>query len=353
MDSREPTIHDVARAAGVSPSTVSNVLNGRRERMRAETCERVVRAMAELGYTPNEMARGLKAGFLPTIGLIVPSVANPFWGAFARSVEHAALARNCQVLLCNGERDPVREQQYAESMFTRGIRGLILGSAPLSMKHMVGLVRRGLNVVTFDREAGGSDTIEFDSVRVDNAGGARLAVQHLLDLGHRRIGFISGPISSSSRSDRYEGYRSALLAHGITPDPSLIWTEPVAQADEEGTTIGRLGAVTLLRQPNPPTAFFAINDTTAFGVYAGIREAGLELPRDISVVGFDDIRLCEVVTPTLTSVQQPLDELMRSAVELLLARLEQKQVGPATHITLPAKLIVRSSAAGPGNAKIR
>ncbi|HVU32490.1 MAG TPA: LacI family DNA-binding transcriptional regulator [Opitutaceae bacterium] len=345
MDSTGPTIHDVARVAGVSPSTVSNVLNGRRERMRAETCERVIQAMAELGYAPNEMARGLKAGFLPTIGLIVPSVANPFWGAFARSVEHAALGRNCQVLLCNGERDPQREQQYAESMLTRGIRGLILGSAPLSMKHMIGLVKRGLNVVTFDREAGGSDTIEFDSVRVDNAAGARVAVEHLLDLGHRRIGFVSGPISSLSRSDRYEGYRSALAARGIPLDPGIVWTESVADADEEGTTIGREAAIALLARPNPPTAFFAINDTTAFGVYAGIRRAGLELPRDVSVVGFDDIRLCEVVTPTLTSVRQPLDELMRSAVEMLLARLEQKQTGPATHITLPAELVLRGSTA--------
>lgn len=345
MDSSGPTIHDVARAAGVSSSTVSNVLNGRRERMRAETCERVLQAMAELGYAPNEMARGLKAGFLPTIGLIVPSVANPFWGAVAQAVEHAALGRRCQVLLCNAERDPAREQQYAESMLTRGIRGLILASAPLSMKHMTGVGNRGLHLVTFDREAGGGDRVEYDSVRVDNAGGARLAIEHLLDLGHRRIAFVSGPISSLSRSDRLEGYRAALTARGVTPDPALIWTESVAHADEEGTMVGREAALALLRRPNPPTAFFAINDTTAFGIYAGARDAGRDLPRDLSVVGFDDIRLCEVVTPALTTVRQPLDELMAAAVELLLGRLEQKRTGPATHITLPAKLVPRGSTA--------
>jgi DNA-binding LacI/PurR family transcriptional regulator len=347
MSSAGHTIHDVARVAKVSVSTVSNVLNGRRERMRADTLERVMRAMAELGYSPNQMARGLKTGFVPTIGLIVPSVANPFWGAFARYVEHAALARSCQVMLCNGERDPQREQQYAESMLARGIRGVILGSAPLSMTHMVGLVKRGLNVVTFDREAAGTDGIEFDSVRVDNAGGMRQAVEHLLDLGHRRIGFVSGPISSSSRNDRLESYRSTLTLRGVTPDPELIWTTPVSEADEEGTGIGKVAALALLKKPNPPTAFCAINDMTAFGVYAGVREAGLEIPRDISVVGFDDIALCEVVTPGLTTVHQPLDELMKSAVELLLARLERKRTGPASHVTLPGKLVLRGSTGKP------
>ena len=345
MSSGGHTIHDVARAAGVSPSTVSNVLNGRRERMRAETLERVNRAMIELGYAPNQMARGLKTGFIPTIGLIVPSVANPFWGAFARYVEHAALTRNCQVMLCNGERDPLREQQYAESMLGRGIRGLILGSAPLSMKHLIGLVQRGLNVVTFDREAAGADGVEFDSVRVDNAGGTRAAVEHLLDLGHRRIGFVSGPISSSARTDRLEAYRSTLSARGIAVDDALIWTQPVGHADEDGTLVGKAAALAMLKKPNPPTAFFAINDMTAFGIYAGVREAGLEVARDVSVVGFDDIALCEVVTPPLTTVHQPLEELMRSAVELLLSRLEQKRSDPATHVTLPGKLVVRGSTA--------
>jgi DNA-binding LacI/PurR family transcriptional regulator len=339
------TIHDVARAAGVSPSTVSNVLNGRHQRMRAETLERVTRAMAELGFAPNQMARGLKMGFVPTIGLIVPSVANPFWGAFARYVEHAALARSCQVMLCNGERDPQRERQYAESMLAQGIRGLILGSAPFSMTHMVGLVKRGLNVVTFDREPAGTDGIEFDSVRVDNTGGARQAVEHLLDLGHRRIGFVSGPISSSNRTDRLEAYRAALAARGIEPDPQLIWTEPVGNADEQGTVVGKAAALALLQRANPPTAFFTINDMTAFGVYAGVREAGREIPRDISVVGFDDIALCEVVSPPLTTVHQPLDELMKSAVEMLFARLEKKRTGPAAHVTLPATLIFRGSTA--------
>jgi DNA-binding LacI/PurR family transcriptional regulator len=340
------TIRDVAKKARVSPTTVSHVLNGKHDRMRADTCARVVRAVEELGYTTNQMARGLKTGFMPTIGLIVPSVANPFWGEFARCVEHAAMARNCQVLLCNGERDPQREQRYAESMLARGIRGVILGSSPLSLKHLVGLTNRGLQVVAFDRLVQGEEGLDLDSVRVDNTRGSHLAIEHLLQLGHRRIGFVSGPINSANRSDRLEAYRSTLRAAGIEPDPGLVWMENVDPGgDEEATEIGRAAAFALLRQPDRPTAFFAINDMTAIGIYAGVRELGLRIPEDISVVGFDDIHLCKVVNPPLSTVRQPLDELMRSAVELLLGRVEGKNLGPPVHLTLAPKLILRGSTA--------
>lgn len=347
MSIREVTIHDVARRAEVSPSTVSNVLNGKRDRMSPETGERVMRAVAELGYEPNQMARGLKTGFVPIIGLIVPSVANPFWGAFASHVENAAMARNCQVMLCNGERDPEREQRYAESMLARGIRGVILGSAPLSMKHMVGLAKRGMQLVAFDRNVQRENGVEVDSVRVDNARGSQLAVEHLLQLGHRRIGFVSGPLISSSRNDRLEGYRAALRARGIEPDPALLWMENVhpGSNDEEGTEIGRTAAFALLRRSDPPTAFCAINDMTAFGIYAGVRELGLRIPEDVSVLGFDDISLCRIVSPPLSTVRQPLQDLMRSAVELLLGRLAAKNQEPPAHLTLPPELVLRGSTA--------
>jgi DNA-binding LacI/PurR family transcriptional regulator len=342
------TIHDVARHAGVSPSTVSNVLNGKHDRMSAETCERVMRAVTDLGYAPSEMARGLRTGFVSIIGLIVPSVANPFWGAFARCVERAAESRNCQVMLCNGERDPAREQRYAESMFSRGIRGVILGSSPLSMRHMVALTKRGLQLVAFDRHVLGEDGLEVDSVRVDNSRGATLAIEHLLQLGHQRIGFVSGPILSASRSDRLQAYKAALAAKGITVDPSLIWMENVqpGAGDEEGTEIGRAAAFAMLRRPDPPTAFFAINDMTAIGIYAGVRELGLRIPEDVSVLGFDDINLCKVVNPPLSTVRQPLQDLMRSAVEVLLDRLAGKNQGPPTHLTLSPELVLRGSTSG-------
>lgn len=344
------TIHDVAEAAGVSASTVSLVLNGKLERMRPDTSERVLKAVADLGYSTNQMARALKTGFVPTIGLVVPTVANPFWGEFARCVEHAAQKKNYQVLLCNAERVPEREQRYVESMLERGIRGIILGTSPLSLKHLNQVTKRGLQVVAFDRPTENAEDLKLDSVRVDNALGAKLAVEHLLQLGHRRIGFVSGAVSSASRRDRLEGYRASLKAAGIDVSNDWIWMENVGPTDseEEATEIGRVAAVALLKKKNPPTAFFAINDMTAVGVYAGVHELGLRVPDDISVVGFDDIHLCRIMNPPVTTVRQPLEQLMQSAVELLIGRMEKRNHEPPAAITLTPELVVRGSTARAG-----
>lgn len=339
------TIHDVAEAAGVSTSTVSLVLNGKLHRMRPETSERVLKAVADLGYSTNEMARALKTGYVPTIGLVVPTVANPFWGEFARCVEHAAMAKNYQVLLCNAEGAPEREKRYLESMLSRGIRGVILGSSPLSLRHVAGVVRRGLQIVAFDRLTINDAGLELDSVRVDNGLGAKLAIEHLLALGHRRIAFVSGPITSANRRDRLEGYRTTLRAAGLKPESHFEWTENATAGEKEeiATEIGRAAAVALLRRPEPPTAFFAVNDMTAVGVYAGCREVGLSIPRDISVVGFDDIHLCRIMNPPLTTVRQPLETLMPSAVDLLLTRMERPKAGPREHLTVLPQMMLRES----------
>jgi DNA-binding LacI/PurR family transcriptional regulator len=339
------TILEVARLAGVSVSTVSNVLNGKKNRMSAETLDRVMRAVGELGYEPNRMARGLKTGFVSIIGLIVPSVENPFWGAFARCAEHAAMARNCQVMLCNGERDIAREQRYAESMLSLGIRGLILGSSPLSMKHLGGLARRGLKIVAFDRTGSDEDGLKIDSVRVDNRGGIALAVGHLLKLGHKRIAFVAGPINSANRIDRLEAYRQTLRAHGITPTPAWEWLETPPGGKGEDSKTGLDGARHLLAQPDAPTSFVAINDMTALGVLAAAHEAGLRIPRDVSVIGFDDIYIGNMSTPPLTTIRQPLDALMQFAVSVLLDRMSGANTGAPVHLNLPAELIKRGSCA--------
>jgi DNA-binding LacI/PurR family transcriptional regulator len=339
------TIHDVARLAKVSPSTVSNVLNGRLDRMRPATRERVREAIRLLGYAPNQLARELKTGIVPIIGLIVPSVANPFWGAFARQVETAAMVHNYQVLLCNSERDLEREKRYAESLLTRGIRGVIFGSAPLSFDHLAGLIERGLQAVAFDRYASSEQQAVFDSVRVNNVHGMELAVNHLLELNHSRIGFISGPLRSVNRLDRLRGYRLALATAGIQADERLIWQRDLPQVvgDGEGLEIGRTAVRELMVQPNPPTALVAINDMTAFGVYSGLRELGLRVSEQVSVVGFDDITLTTVVDPPLTTVRQPLREMLRTAVDLLIGRLEEIRFDPPLQLMVEPQLVVRAS----------
>ncbi len=346
------TIADVARRAKVSPSSVSNVLNGRSERMKPSTKERIQQAIEQLGYTPNLAARQLKTGHAPIIGLIVPSVANPFYGVFARLVEEVALAGGYQVLLGNSDRNPDREQRYAEELWGYGVRGIIFGSSLAQYTHLENLIDKGLHVVAFDRTAQQSDRIVIDSIGVDNVQVTRLATKHLLALGHRRIGFISGPIRTVSRLDRLEGYRSALEEAGVEFDPQFVWEGMASNfGDATAVELGRQGAHDMLSKTNPPTAMITINDMYAFGVYAGARDLGLNIPEDVSVVGVDDILLTEVVQPPLTTVRQPIRDITRLAVKRLIGRLQDTCTEPLGHQMLSPTLIVRASTARCSNHK--
>lgn len=347
MNSRV-TISDVARKAGVSASTVSNFLNDRQGQMRPSTQERIEEAIVELGYTPNQVARQLKTGYVPVLGLIVPSVANPFYGVFARFVEDAALELGFKVFLGNSERDPERERSYAEELWSYGVRGIILGSSLTSLAHLNSLIEQGLNVMVFDRPGERTHNIPVDSVSVDNVNAARLAIRHLLALGHKRIGFLSGSIKTINRIDRLKGYRLALREANIEPDPDLVWEgvpSTTQFGDAEAVDFGRVGTQYLLNLVNPPTAIFAINDMYAFGAYAGAQNLGYSVPKDLSVIGFDDIVLTQVVQPPLTTIKQPVREITRVAVEKMVGRVQGTITGPVEHQSLPADLIVRASTA--------
>ena len=345
--SDKTTIIDVAKAAKVSPSTVSNLLNGRDERMRPETKDRILATIAELGYQPNQVARQLKTGHSPIIGLIVPSVATPFYGLFARHIEESALKRGYQVLFGNSGRDPKRERSYAGELWGYGVRGIIFGSSLINFSHLHDLIQRGLHVVAFDRPTQQSDQFIIDSISVDNARAARIATKHLIALGHTDIAFLSGPIRTVSRLDRLEGYRSALIDAGIEPNPDYVWDQTTESGfgDAEAVEIARQSSQELLSLSKPPTAIFAVNDLYAFGAYAGARDLGLHIPQDVSIVGFDDIALTEVVQPPLTTIRQPMREIAHAAVERLIGRLEDSYEEPEGHIVVPPKLIVRASTA--------
>ena len=352
MASRSVTIQEVAALAGTSTSTVSNLLNGRVDRMRPETRQRIEVAMEQLGYQANHAARQLKTGQAPILGLVIPSVANPFWGAFVQSVEEAALERGYQVLLGNGGRDPKREQRYAESLWSHGVRGLIFGSSPLSLDHILRVVDRGLHIMMFDRrlrENDASSRSRIDGITVDNVSGGYLATKHLLDLGHRRIGFISGPLRTSSRLERFEGYRNALIDAGVRYDPDLFWEggDYSGTGDVEGAEIGRDGAKALLSMKQRPTGLVTINDMYALGAYAGASDAGLRVPRDVSIIGFDDISMAAIANPPLTTIRQPLPSMMKTAVNRLIDRLEGSTDDRAQMVTVPTELVIRNSTSPP------
>lgn len=342
------TITDVAQLAGVSPSTVSNLLNGRSQRMRPSTKTRIQKAIVELGYTPNQAARQLKTGYSPVIGLIVPSVANPFYGMFARHVEAAALKCGFQVLLGNSDRDFDREQKYAEELWGYGVRGIIFGSSLMQYSHLDNLMAKGLHVVAFEHATQDSDLTPIDSVGIDNKLATRLATKHLLALGHKRIGFLSGPIRTISRVERLEGYQNALAEAGIERDSELVWDiapNGGNYGDADAVDLGRQGTQELLSRANPPTAILAINDMFAFGAYAGANDLGMTIPTDLSVIGVDDITLTEVVQPPLTTIRQPIEKIANMAVERLVARLQGTIIEEEGHQILRPQLIVRSSTA--------
>ncbi|OGO35477.1 MAG: hypothetical protein A2Z03_00690 [Chloroflexi bacterium RBG_16_56_8] len=210
---------------------------------------------------------------------------------------------------------------------------------------MAAFVEHGLSIVAFDRQAQPVDDLPIDSVTVDNVLAGRLATEHLLNLGHRRIGFVTGPVRTVNRQGRLEGYRKTLAEFGVAPDPDLIWEKALDKGfgDTEGVELGRSGAQELLSKPNRPTALIAINDMYAFGAYAGARDLGLRVPNDISIVGIDDGVLAQVVDPPLTTVRQPLCEMTQAAVDIVISRIEGKDDGPPHHLVMKPELIVRQS----------
>lgn len=344
------TILDVARAAGVSTSTVSNLLNGRTGRMLPETRERVESTIRDLGYRPNRAARQLRTGKPQVIGLVVPSVGNPYWGALARYLEAAALTEGYHVLLCNSERDPGRERQYVDELVSDGIQGIVLCSSLPSLEHVAGLLDDGLRLVAFDRTAQSDDPASLVNVSVDNTIGAELMGEHLVSLGHRRIAFVSGAIRSVNRTERFQGFLRALERAGIARPDVVTWPGSSADStfgDVEAAELGRVAATELLTGPTPPTAIFAVNDMTAIGVCRAVRDAGMEVGSDVSVAGFDDIVLAELYSPRLTTVRQPMKEMAEAAFRALHAPQEEGVSAHGRSLLFRPELVVRDSTAAP------
>lgn len=341
------TIADVARLADVSISSVSNLLNGRSQRMRPATQKRIQDAIKELGYTPSFAARQLKTGHSPFIGLIVPSIADPFFGSFARFVEEAASEKGYQVLLGNSDRTAEREKAYADMLWGSGVRGIIFGSSLVKFDHLESLYKEGMHFVSFYRSTHSGDQFSADSIGVDNIQATRLLTKHLLALGHRRIGFISGPTDMICRLDRVEGYTKTLQETGIEIDQQLIWegAHPSPGKAAAYIELGRQGAHHLLSLPEPPSAIIAINDMHAFGACAGARDLGVSVPEHLSVAGIDDIMFTGVSVPPLTTVQQPIQDIARLSVERVIDRLENDKPQESIRLMLPSSLVVRESTA--------
>ncbi|MFW6027972.1 MAG: LacI family DNA-binding transcriptional regulator [bacterium] len=336
---RRATIHDVAQACGVAPSTVSNALSNARY-VAEDTREKVLRAAADLGYRASTVARSLRLQRSWSLGLLVANIVNPFYPEIVRGAEDAAAEENCNVILCNTDYRRDKQDRYIDVLVDRQVDGLVLASHP-DESHVRYLTDTGLPLVLVNR---GRNCCPTDYVGVENHQGTQAAIDFLVGIGHRRIGFIRGHAESSAAEERFAGYLGALAAHGLPADPGLT----VEGAYDVAS--GEAGAGRLLALAEPPTAILAASDLMALGAMEAIARHGLSVPEHISVVGFDDIFLAAMPGIGLTTMRVPKWDLGATATKLLLDRIAGREQGQAREILYPTELVVRRTAAPPRSA---
>lgn len=328
------TRDDVARRAGVSPATVSYVVNNGPRPVSPETRTRVLQAIKDLGYQPNAIARSLRRQRTSTLGLVLPDTNNPYFAEVARAVETAAFSQDFRVVLCHSNYDPEREQQYMDLLIAERAAGVIWIPSTENPAPGMRLIERRVPLVLLDRKLEGLPT---PAIVADNYQGGYLATEHLIKLGHRRIGFIARPVALTHAEERARGYAAALREHGLPVDQELI----VAGGFRHDR--GHAAACLLFRKASPPTAIFAYNDIMAIGALRAAWENRLRVPQDLSIVGFDDIPEAAFTCPSLTTVYQPKSEMGRRGAELLLQMIRGEAPAPVGAPHLAVHLVVRES----------
>lgn len=324
-----PKITDVAQAAGVSPATVSRVLNGSSGVSKA-LAARVHKAAADLGYVPFSSARALRRQHTQVWAAIVSDIENPFFTAVVRGIEDVARKVQHRLVLCNSDEDLEREAAYIDVAIAERMAGVVIAVASARESSLEPLLEAHLPVVAVDRAAGR----DIDAVVVDNRLGAEEATRHLLDNGSTRVACITGPTRVVTANERLEGYRRALTESGRSVEPELI-----RRADYKQTG-GHDAALSLLTSRNPPDALFIANNPMAVGALRAIRELGLTVPRDVALVAFDDSPWCALTSPQLSVVAQPAYEIGRVAAELLATAGDKRT---SRTIVLTPQLIPRES----------
>jgi len=339
-------LRDVAERAGVSVSTVSNVVNGRTQTVGADILKRVQEAIADLGYQPNRAARFLKTGHTPLIGLLVPSVANPTWGLLAREVEIVAQSEfGFRILVGNTDRDPQKEMSFLLDLWSHGIRGVIIVSPLLQQSHFHESVKRGLVAVCHDQRPLPDSTLEIDYVSINHIEAISLAVNHLIAKGHRRLAFATASGKSVSRMDKIEGFLAATRKAGLSDTSEIIEEQATARyGDDEMLRLGQAIAERLATRQIRPTGIVALNDMMATGLILGFQNYGLHVPDDISVIGMDDLPIAAFIPPGISSIRPPMKEMARKMVDRIVHRLNNPEEKVETYIYSP-QLIARNSVA--------
>lgn len=336
---KQPTIRDVAAAAGVSVAVVSRVLNPGSGPVAVATRGRVNEVMESLGYHPRTAARELKHGPPTTLGLLLADVSNPFFARLADRVVQEAHSRGIQVLLMTTQEDDQLESERLSTLIERRVSGIIATPTGNNLEIWKKLQDMGTDVVFVDRSIPALPTV--DVVTINNTESARSATALLAAHGHRRIAIVSGPASSTTGRDRIAGYREALEAAGLEQDDVLIRSTPFRG------TAGGDAMTALLNLEDPPTAVVVANTAQVTAVLRRLAHAGVSIPGDLSVIVFEDSPWTELMTPPLTIVRQPIDLLARHSVQLALANASGKTSGKSTVIRVDAELLERSSVGRP------
>ena len=331
------TITDVAREAGVSMMTVSRVLNNK-EGVGQETRQVVLDVIKKLGYRPSGVARSLATQRTGTIGLVMPDVSNPFFPGIALGVEKIAFAAGYSVLLCNTEEDPQREMDVLELLTEKWVDGLVLCSSRIDEEKLTSILPLYPAAVLINRQLlNPKDVHAVGSVLIADKAGGQMATQHLISRGHKKIGYLAGPNNSQSNQWRWEGYQDALVEAGLPYVSKYVYSCPPTV--EGGFQAGR----NFLTAHPEITALFCYNDLIAVGVLQACTAMGRKVPDDLAVVGFDDIILAPLVTPSLTTCRVVSEELGESAARLLLDRIGGC-VQDCEKKVLQPELVIRASA---------
>ncbi|WP_322085537.1 LacI family DNA-binding transcriptional regulator [Burkholderia sp. BCC1999] len=346
------TIQDVARHAAVSVSTVSNVLNGRTGQMKPETLDRVKAAMDALQYRPSTLARQLKTGQTPLVGLLVPSMANPMYGYIAREVETCAQEQyGHRVLIGNTYRDARKEASFFDDLFAHGVRRVIVISSLADESHLERAAERGMTVVSYDRRATPGEPSKVDHVTADNEAAARLATRCLVEAGHTRLAFATVAGITVSRSDKIRGFLAAARDAGLDGHAQVLDGGPANEyGDAVIVDVGRALGAALAADPARPTGIVAVNDLFALGLMAGLRDGGLRVPDDVSVIGMDGHFLSAISYPALTTVQLPVTEMAEEMVRRVMRPDGDGPSAPEQCVFTGVTLVERASVAPPPRA---
>ncbi len=336
-----PTLEEVARLAGVSRSSVSRVINNH-PHVRPETRERIRQAIRKSGYQPHAVARSLATNRTQIIGMVIPEAVttlftDPFFSILLRGTTEACNAHRYQLMLSLFAGSADQQEMYQNLLGNGYLDGVIVASASLDDPLISDLLRDRVPCVSVGRHP----NRQVHSVDVDNLGGARMAVEHLIGLGHRRIATITGRLDTTHGQDRLEGYRQAMQAHGVPVEEGLIVEGDFTESS------GMVGMQRLL--PASPSAVFVASDMMAIGALKALRQAGRQVPQDIALVSFDDIPIASAIEPALTTVRQPIERMGSMAVEVLLSLVEgsSEEEAPVQRIVLPTELVIRNSCGSP------